>query len=57
MAGLFGVCAFGAIVSGVLSLSIPSHPLDDFGPRLAAAGSICAGVVFGLAAFAVVGGA
>lgn len=56
MAGLMGVCAFGAVVSGLLTLSIPRHPRDDFGPLLAAAGSVCTGLVFGLAAVVILRG-
>jgi len=50
MTALYSVCAFGAVVSGVLGLSI-RDPRDEIGDLFMGGFALCVGVVFGLAAF------
>ncbi len=51
MTALYSVCAFGAVVSGVLGLSI-RDPRDKIGDLFMGGFALGVGMLFGLAAFA-----
>lgn len=50
MTALYSVCAFGAVVSGVLGLAT-RDPRDEVSAIFLGGFALCVGVVFGLAAF------